>query len=191
MKELMMMVAVALVGAAFAQAPRESGPRPRHGGPHPGMAPLERMDANPKMAEKLGITQEQREKIDAAAKAGREQSAELQKKVGEAMKKQFELLEAEKIDEAAVMAAIDEVFELRKEIAKTQTRRVIAVRTILTPEQIKQGLELVKSMRGKNGPRQPRAEGAPGKRPHGDRPGRRRGPRDEGKPSAEKPASEM
>ena len=191
MKKLMMMVAVALVGAAFAQAPRENGPRPGHGGPHPGMAPIERMVANPKMAEKLGITQEQREKIDAAAKAGREKSAELQKKVGEAMKKQFALLEAEQIDEAAVMAAIDEVFELRKEIAKTQTRRVIAVRTILTPEQIKQGLEQVKAMREKNGPRRPRAEGEGPKRPHGDRPGHRRGPRDEGKPSAEKPASEM
>ena len=181
MKKLMMMVAVALVGAAFAQAPREIGPRPGHGGGHPGMAPIERMVANPKMAEKLGITQEQREKIEAATKAGREKAAELQKKVGEAMKKQFALLEAEHIDETAVMAAIDEVFELRKEIAKAQTRRVIAVRTILTPDQIKQGLEQVKAMREKNG----------GRKPRGDRPARRAGPRGEGRQPAGKPAPEL
>lgn len=187
MKKLMTMVAVALVGAAFAQAPRENGPRPPHGGPVPGIAPIERMVTNPKVSEKLGITPEQREKLDACLKSGREQNAEMQKKVREAMKKQVSLLEAEKIDEAAVMAAIDEVFALRKDIAKAQTRRVIAVRSILTPEQIKQGLELAKKFREKHGPR---AEGEGPRRPHGDRPGRRHGPRDEGKPSAEKPASE-
>ena len=59
-----------------------------------------------------------------------------QKKIREASKKQAELMKAAKIDEAAVMAAIDEVFEARKAMAKAQTKRIIAVKSILTPEQI-------------------------------------------------------
>ena len=70
--------------------------------------------------------------------------------------KQLELMKADKIDEAAVMKAIDEVFELRKEMAKEQIRRVIAVKSILTSEQIAKAREAVKSMSGPRGERGPR-----------------------------------
>ena len=183
MKKLMMVAAVALVGAVFAQGARENAPRPPHPGFHP-VDPIVRMVSNPKMAEKLAITPEQREKLDASLKGEKEQTAEMQKKLREAMKKQVSLLEAEKVDEAAVMAAIDEVFALRRDMAKAQTRRVIAVKSILTPEQIAKGREAVRELREKH-PRGPRAEGEGGKRGRADRPGHRRGSRDEGKPSAE------
>ena len=40
--------------------------------------------------------------------------------------------------EAAVMAAIDELFDSRKEVSKAQARRSIAVKALLTPEQLEQ-----------------------------------------------------
>ena len=107
----------------------------------------------------------------------------MHKKVHEATMRQFELMKADKIDEAAVMKAIDEVFELRKEMAKAQVKRVIAVKSVLTPEQIEKAREEVKKMfeqrgekgqwRGEKGPRQGRMRG--------------RGPRGGDRPEPPKP----
>lgn len=182
MKKLTLMAAVALMGAVFAQAPREAGPRPQHGGPHGAMMdPVVRMVTNPKMAEKLAITPEQQEKLDACLKGGREQASARQKKLRDAMQRQMSLLEAEKVDEAAVMTAIDEVFDIRKEMAKDQTRRMIAVKSILTPEQIAKGFEELKQQREMH-----RENRGRGPRPNGDRPGRRRGPGAGNPPPSEK-----
>lgn len=108
--------------------------------------PIVRAVMNPKVAEGIGLSEEQKAKL-AEFKGAREANRELQKKVGEGMKRQMELLQAETIDEAAVMAAIDEVFEVRKQMAKEQTKRVIAIRSVLTPEQIKKARELMKEKR--------------------------------------------
>ena len=115
--------------------------------------PIVRMVSNPKAAEKLGLSEEQKTKlkeINKVAAANRE----INKKVHEATVRQIELMKADKIDEDAVMKSIDEVFELRKEMAKAQVKRVIAVKSVLTPEQIKKAREEVKKMfeqRGEKG----------------------------------------
>ena len=97
--------------------------------------------------------------------------------------KQFELMKAEKVDEAAVMKAIDEVFELRKQMAKEQVRRVIEIKSILTPEQIAKARE---EMRANFAARGGRPDG-----PRGGREGRRHGPRREGRgPRGPAPAPE-
>ena len=147
MKKLMMVAAAALCCAAFAQAP-EGGPRGGEGrrggfgGPGdigPGGAgvqvdPVVRLVSSPRAAEVLGLSQEQQDKLRALNNFGA--ARESQRKVREATQKQAELLAAEKVDEGAVMKAIDELFELRKEMAKEQTKRAIAIKGILTPEQI-------------------------------------------------------
>lgn len=109
--------------------------------------PLVHMVLNPKIAEKIGLSDDQKAQLK-AIQPKRGENKELNEKVAAGMKKQMELLSAETIDEAAVMAAIDEVFEARKEIAKVQTKRLIAVRSILTAEQIKAAHEAMKEMRG-------------------------------------------
>ena len=184
MKSLMMTVVAALACAAFAQAPEGGAPGEggRRGGMGPGMMgggammdPIVRMVSNPKAAEKLGLSEEQQAKLKEINKideAGRER----QKKVREATMKQIELMKADKVDEAAVMKAIDEVFELRKEMAKDQAKRVIAVKAILTPEQVAKAHEEMKQMfqgRGDRGPRRGGAERGP--RRGGDRPGPKEG----------------
>ena len=184
MKSLMMTVVAALACAAFAQAPEGGAPGEggRRGGMGPGMMgggammdPIVRMVSNPKAAEKLGLSEEQQAKlkeINKVDEAGRER----QKKVREATMKQLDLMKADKVDEAAVMKAIDEVFELRKEMAKDQAKRVIAVKAILTPEQVAKAHEEMKQMfqaRGDRGPRRGGAERGP--RRGGDRPGPKEG----------------
>ena len=180
MKSLMTMVAALAACMVFA-APEGGAPGagphggPRFGGrpgmgPHGGdmmmMDPIVNMVMNPKVAEKIGLSEEQQAKLrELKGNGGRH---ERQKKVRALMQEQAELMKADKIDAAAVMAKIDEVFEIRKEIAKEQAKRVVAVRTILTPEQIKKATEEMKGMRG----RAPQAGGkrGPGHRPEGAKP---------------------
>ena len=175
MKSLMMTVVAALACAAFAQGPEVGAPREggHRGGMGPGMMdPIVRAVSNPKAAERLGLTEEQQAKLKEVNKPS-SASRDNQKKVREATMKQLELMKADKIDEAAVMKAIDEVFELRKEMAKEQAKRVIAVKSILTPEQIAKAREAVKSMPGprdERGPRRGPPRKGKGPRKGGDQP---------------------
>ncbi len=191
MKKLMMIAVAALCCVVLADG-AERGPR-RPGGPgfHGGMGGMMGMDpivfavSRPKIVEKLGLSDEQKEKLKAVtdrAKEGREGM----KKVHEATKKQFDLMKAEKVDEAAVMKVIDEVYELRKQMAKDQVRRVIEIKSILTPEQIAKAREEMRAGFAARGERGQRPEG-----PRGGREGRRHGPRREGRgPRGPAPAPE-
>lgn len=194
MKSLMMITVATLCCAALAEGPEtceapkgaasaecsgvQKGPRRggmrnrgmQHGGMQAnGMAdPILRLLSNPKAAEKLGVTDDQKAKLSELS-VDRKANREAQKKVREATMKQFELMKSDKIDEAAVMSAIDEVFELRKQMAKDQVRRLIAVKSILTPEQIAKAHEEMKSRFQQRGERGPRRGGMQG--------GRRGGPK--------------
>ena len=187
MKKLMMIAVAALCCEVLADG-AERGERPA-GGPRGGMGGMRHhemgMDpivfavSRPQVVEKLGLSDEQKEKLKAVtdrAKDGREGM----KKVREATMKQFDLMKADKVDEAAVMKAIDEVFELRKQMAKDQVRRVIEIKAILTPEQIAKAREEMKKGFEARGDRGSRHGG-----PRGGREGRR-GPRREGKETAAK-----
>ncbi|MGN0833995.1 MAG: Spy/CpxP family protein refolding chaperone [Kiritimatiellia bacterium] len=173
MKCLMTVAAAALALAAFAEEPAEKATREMRARPPrammgaPSADPVMRAALNPKLAEKLGLSEAQAAKLKALREdQGRMRS--LHEQIRKGMERQTELLKAEKIDEAAVMAAIDAVFEARKAIAKEQTGRLIAAKAILTPEQIKQAQELA----GARAARTPRAkrprpapEGAPAAAP--------------------------
>jgi len=162
MKTLFAVTAALLVGATFAAGQAEA-PKPVHP-PRMGMMegpndPIVRLVRNPAVAKELGLSDEQKAKIDEILKSGRD--PELQKELRDSMKRQSELLKAEKIDEAAVMAEIDKAFDIRKEVAKRQTKRVIAIKSTLTPEQVQKALEIVMKRRGPKGarPMPPKAEG--------------------------------
>lgn len=181
MKCATMFAVAAMAMAAVAQEPaskpemrmRPRGERPMMMG---GMGGMGMMDPvvravimNPQIAEKIGVTQEQAAKLK-ALNDDKSSIRSIQERIRKGMERQTELLKADKVDEAAVMAAIDEVWDARKEVAKAQTRRVIAVKSILTAEQVKQATEALKAMRG-NGERRrgPRPEGRkPGKAPAAD-----------------------
>lgn len=102
---------------------------------------------NPRVADKIGVSKEVQEKIQKIDQDSRKEVRELQQKTQGAMAKQANLMKEAKPDEAAVMAAIDELFDLRKQMAKAQTRRVLAVKALLTPEQIDAAVEALRKMR--------------------------------------------
>lgn len=139
---------------AFRRGPRDRGAMMSERGMMPGglgggmmSDPAVMAATNPKIAEKIGLSAEAREQIKKLDADNRAKVQELQKKVRELVEKQAQLMKAEKIDESAVMAAIDELFECRKEMAKVQTKRLIDVKAMLTPEQIKQATAAMEEMR--------------------------------------------
>ena len=169
MKTLLTFAVVTLAAAASLAGPgRAPGGHGRRGGMEGGPDdPIVRLVNNHKVAEKIGLSDEQREKIKQINRENRDNSEALRKTFRDAMEKQAELLKADKIDEAAVMAEIDKAFDARKEMAKRRTRRVIAIKSILTPEQVGKALAELKNhprpkLNRENGPR--------GKHPHGGRP---------------------
>lgn len=186
MKRLLAFTAVAFAGAALFAGPGEGWGRGKHGRPGGmeggGTDPVVRLVTNQKVAEKLGLSEEQREKIKEINKAGRDDSGELRKAVRDAMERQAELLKADKIDEAAVMAEIDKAFDARREMAKRQTRRVIAIKSLLTPEQVSRALEILKD---RPQSKHDREKGRFGKDPRGGRPGDGEGRPDGGGPRPE------
>ncbi len=201
MKSLVMVAVAALACVAFAEGP-EGGARPE--GAHRGFGfregrgpmamgsdPIVRIVSNPAVAEKIGLSDEQKAKLK-ELKGSPDGNRETQKKVREATMKQVELMKAEKIDEAAVMAAIDEVYELRKEMAKSQARRVIAVKSILTPEQVAKAHEELKKMSEARGERSARrAAQREGKGRRGGRgPRGKTGPQGEGEKPSPAPEAE-
>jgi len=152
MKIALTLASVAIAATTFAAGP-EGGPGMHRG---PGMHgpkgcfegpqdPIVQMVNCPKFAEKVGLTEEQKAKIKEVAASSKESQKTLRRQLRDSMEKQADLLEAEKIDEAAVMAEIDKAFEVRKEMAKIQTKRIIAIKSILTPEQIAKALEISKA----------------------------------------------
>ena len=194
MKKLMMLGCAALSCAVLAQEPegpkngpaKDRGRRPSMmserqmpmGGMGAGMAgdPAVMAVMNPAVAEKIGLSDETQLKIKQLDLDSRKALRELQQKTRAAMDKQAKLLKEPKIDEAAVMAAIDELFDLRKEMAKSQTKRMIAIKSLLTPEQLEKATEAMKSVREErrmkrdNGPKAQR--GPNGKRGPGDADGK-------------------
>lgn len=151
MKCLMMMVVATVSLVALAREPAAEGAaRPRGGRMAmvggPSIEPVLWAAMNPKLAEKASITEEQVAKLKAIAD---EKGAlkTLHEKVRKGTERQVELLKAEKIDEAAVMTAVDEVWDAKKEVAKYQTKRLIAVKSILSPEQIEKIRDALKAKR--------------------------------------------
>ncbi len=154
MKSSIMLAAAMIAAITFGQdAPKRNMGRFRSMGEGFSADPIVRMVAtNPKFAEKLNLTEEQKTKLEELNKTQREGMRVNRTKMSEAMKRQMDLMNAEKIDESKVMASIDEVFALRCAMAKDQVKRVIAVKNILTPEQIKKANEIKAEFRDRGGP---------------------------------------
>lgn len=174
MKSLIMLSAAMIAAVTFGQdAPKRNMGRFRPMGEGFAADPIARMVSNPKVAEKLNLTEEQKTKLEELIKTQREGMKEKRAKMSEAMKRQMDLMNAEKIDESKVMASIDEVFALRCAMAKDQVKRVIAVKNILTPEQIKKANEIKAEFRDRGG-RRPEAGERGRPRRNAERKGARR-----------------
>ena len=171
-------------GAAFAQGPGPGGPGfggPGFGEHRPPMERAMRGDRgqwwnNPKVAEKLKLTDDQRKAMDVIFQQHREKLVDLR---GNAEKAEIEmepLVKADQPNESAVLAQIDRVAQARAELEKANARFLFELRAKLTPDQWKQVQEFRQNRQGMR-----RDWGNGGRGPGGDD-RRRDGDKDKGAP---------
>lgn len=155
-----------VAGAAFAQGPGGPGSGPGFGDHRPPMERAMRGDRgqwwnNPKVIEKLKLTDEQRKSMDAIFQAHREKLVDLRGNVEKAEIEMQPLVKADQPNESAVLAQIDKVAQARAELEKANARFLFELRAKLTPEQWKQVQEFRQNRPGmrrdwRNGDRGPR-----------------------------------
>jgi protein CpxP len=126
---------------SFAQDLPGGGPPRGPGGP--GGGPLEhsfhggvhRWWDNPRIAQQVGVTDEQKQKMDDIFQQHRLQLIDL----NAALQKQevllHPLLEADQPDESKVLSQIDAIAQARADLEKENARMLFGIRTVLTPEQ--------------------------------------------------------
>ena len=146
---------------AGAQDP-ESGPGgPGRGGPGFGdhRPPMERAMRphgefggrwwnNPKIIEKLKLTDDQRKGMDEIFQQHREKLVDLRAAVEKAEVQMEPLVRADQPNESAVLAQIDKVAQARAELEKANARFLFALRSKLTPDQWKQVQEFRQNHEG-------------------------------------------
>jgi Spy/CpxP family protein refolding chaperone len=99
------------------------------------------------LGKKLNLTPEQQELIKRLVLEQRSKMMEFQGKLQKAALKQTEVLMADPLDEAALMAAVEETSKVRTELAKAQIQLLLEVRKSLTEEQRKSLRELMLQMK--------------------------------------------
>jgi Spy/CpxP family protein refolding chaperone len=93
---------------------------------------------NPKVAERLKLTDEQRKAFDGILLEHREKLIDLKAGVEKAELEMEPLVSADQPDEARILSQIDKVAQARAELEKANARFLLAIRNKLTPEQWKQ-----------------------------------------------------
>jgi Spy/CpxP family protein refolding chaperone len=154
-----------VAGAAFAQGPGGPG----FGEHRPPMERAMRGDRgqwwnNPKVVEKLKLTDDQRKAMDVIFQQHREKLVDLRGNVEKAEIEMDPLVKADQPNESAVLAQIDKVAQARAELEKANARFLFELRAKLTPEQWKQVQEFRQNRPGMrrewgNGERRPGGEG--------------------------------
>jgi periplasmic protein CpxP/Spy len=142
--------AVLMAGAAMAQGPM-SGPGPMAG---PGQGgdghrpPFERAFGghgnegkwwnNPRIVDRLKLTDDQRKQFDQILLQHRETLIDLHANLAKAELALEPLVRDDQPNESAILAQIDKVAQARAELEKANARYLLALRSKLTPEQWKQ-----------------------------------------------------
>src|SRR5579862_4683869 len=144
-----------------------------HGGP--GAPPMERSFRaggagrwwdNPNVAQQVGITDDQKKKMDDIFQQHKLKLIDLKAAVEKQEAIMEPLIQADQPDEAKILSQIDAIAQARAELEKANARMLFGIRTVLTPDQWKK-------LRAMAHERMQRGEGR-----WGDRPGLRGGPND-------------
>jgi protein CpxP len=93
---------------------------------------------NPKIAEELKLTDEQKKAFDATLLEHRETLIDLRGNVEKAELAMEPLIRDDQPNEGKILAQIDKVAQARAELEKANARYLLAIRAKLTPEQWKQ-----------------------------------------------------
>ena len=93
---------------------------------------------NPKVVERLKLTDEQRKAFDGILLEHREKLIDLRANVEKAELEMEPLVSADQPNESRILSQIDKVAQARAELEKANARFLLAIRNKLTPEQWKQ-----------------------------------------------------
>jgi hypothetical protein len=122
-------------GSRHDEARGPHGRRP--GGERGGPGRFVEQMLEPEMARKLGLEGAQVRRLKQGLARVQKQEETVREKVAAAGREQAELLMAKgKVDEAAIMKAVEKTGQLRTQMAKLRIRPILLVKQILTAEQI-------------------------------------------------------
>ena len=147
-------------------------------GGNPGPPPMERSFRagghgrwwdKPEVAQQVGITDDQKKKMDDIFQQHRLQLIDLKAALEKQEAVLQPLIEADQPDEAKILSQIDAIAQARAELEKANARMLFGIRTVLTADQWKK----LRSM-AQQGP--PRGDRSGGQRKWGPRPGGEPGP---------------
>ena len=141
------------------------------GGP-PGPPPLEhafhgggpgRWWDNPNVAQQIGITDDQKKKMDDIFQQNKLKLIDLKAAVEKQETIMEPLIQADQPDEAKILSQIDAIAQARAELEKANARMLLSIRTQLTPDQWKKVRAMAQTrMEGRGKWGGPRGEGRPG-----------------------------
>ncbi len=97
---------------------------------------------NPEIAQKIGITDAQLEKLNQLAFDDHMKMIDVRAALEREELKLRHLMDASTLDENQILAQIDKVATQRAQIEKAQVQMMLAVRRVLTPEQLKKFREV-------------------------------------------------
>ena len=108
---------------------------------------------NPRMVERLKLTDEQRKAMDGIMLQHREKLIDLKASLEKAELEMEPLMSADEPNDAAITAQIDKVVQARGDLERANARFLLAIRDKLTPDQWKQvkAFRQDRGMRGREG----------------------------------------
>ncbi len=187
-------ICLAMTAIAFA-VPGQGGPRRggpgepgSRGGQHDrGSHGMGRMLANPKVAEALGLSEEQTEELKKMHFKTRSREIDLQADVEKAKLKVHELMRQDEPAEDEVMSALDDAGAAQLALHKAKVKHMLKVRSLLGADKMKKIKEMARKHQGRRSPNGRHGEAGRGgssdhrgrthpggMRPDGRRPGGRR-----------------
>ena len=116
------------------RAGREEGrPRGHQAGPQGGM--VKRLISNPKAAARLGLSDEQIAELKSGIAAIEAKEKELHGSMQELGRKQMELLKSADVERSVIYQVIDQLGDVRTQMAKCRIDRLFIIRSVLSDEQ--------------------------------------------------------
>jgi Spy/CpxP family protein refolding chaperone len=97
---------------------------------------IERLTKDPELAKRIGITEDQLQKVKQAIEPIEVKRKELEEQREKAAAEQAELLAKDSVDEEALLAVVEKLGQINTELAKLSIKELIAVKGVFTPEQI-------------------------------------------------------
>jgi protein CpxP len=138
---------------------------------------------NPAIAQQIGLTDDQKKKMDDIFQQHRLKLIDLDAAVRKQEVVMQPMIEADQPDEAKILAQIDAIAQARADLEKENARMLFGIRSVLTPDQWKKAKTLARERGDRGGPGMRDRRGGPGGPNGGPGQWKRNGPNSSGGPN--------